>query len=64
MFTHRARGVPVRKGTTTTHQLPSIPKHELTSMSRDDSGVRQHTLIGDSFNDEQWSDDLSNPSSY
>ena len=40
---------------------PLAPNVERTSAPGDDSSVRQHVLAGDSFNDEQRSDDLSGP---
>ena len=62
MLAHRTRGVPTRNGSTTVRQLPSAPCFERTETSGDESVARQGALIGDSLNDEQWSDNLSNPS--
>jgi len=56
--------VSTRRDTTTTHRLPSLPDRERTDLRWvDDSVARQRVLVGNSFNDEEWGDDLSNPSS-
>ena len=47
------------KGTGTTRRLASTPKVERTGISTDDGVARQRALVGNSANDEQWSDDLS-----
>ena len=48
--------------TTITHRLPSAPSFERIDLSKDDSVSRQCILLGNPFNDEQRSDDLSDPS--
>ena len=60
---HRIHGALIRKDTTTSRP-PSAPKVERTYVPGDDRVTRQCILVGDSLNDEEWSDDLSNPSSY
>ena len=57
----RAHGVSIRKGMTTTRQLPSVPGLERTEMPGDDGTARQCALVGNFLNDEQRSDNLSNP---
>ena len=64
VLAYRAHGVLTRKGITSGRQLPSAPSFEITEMSGGDSVTRQCTLIGNSLDDEQRCDDLSNPSSY
>ena len=59
---HRKRGVPTRKGTAITRRLPLTPNFRQTEMYGGDGVARQRVLIGDSPDDEQWGDDLSNPS--
>ena len=54
----RVHGVPAGKGVTTVRRLSSAPKDERTRISGRDTVARQRALIGDSLNDEQWSDDL------
>ena len=56
-------GVPTRKGAITARQFPEAPGPEHTDTSGGDGVARQCGLVGDSQNDEQWSDDLSNSSS-
>jgi len=56
--THRDHGVLVRSDPTTTRRPPSAPKVDRTNVSSGDTFARQRPLIGDSLNDEQWSDDL------
>ena len=58
--THR---VSVRKGNITCRH-PSGPNLERAEMPGGDSVARQRALIGNSLDDEQWSDDLYNPSSH
>ena len=48
---------------TTIRQLSSGPGVERTNMSGDDSVARQCAPVCNSFDDEQWSDHLPNPSS-
>ena len=59
ILNHDVHGVPTRKGTATTSRPPPTPEVERTGISIDDSVTRQCALVGDSPNDEQWSDDLS-----
>ena len=59
---HHIHVVPTRKGAATTCQLYSGPNLERAEISGDDSAVRQRVPVGDPLNDEQWSDDLSDPS--
>ena len=59
---YRTREVFIRKGSIATSQLSSSPNFQLNDLSGDDSVARQRTLVGDSLNDEQWRDDLSNSS--
>jgi len=54
----RVHGVPAGKGATTVRRLSSAPEDERTGISGRDTVARQRVLIGDSLNDEQWSDDL------
>ena len=42
-------------------QPPRGRNFELADAPRYDSSTRQRTLVGDSLNDEEWSNDLSNP---
>ena len=60
---HRTHGVPTRKGAITARQFPEAPGPKRTDTSGGDGVARQRGLVGDSQNDEQWSDDLSNSSS-
>ena len=62
--THRTRGIPTRNGTATTRQFLSGSGSERTDSPRVDGVASQRALVGDSLNDEQWSDDLSDPPSY
>jgi len=62
-LTNRSHGVLTTEGTTATRQLPSSPNSERTDTSGD-GGARQRAPVGDSLNDEQWSNDLSIPSSH
>ena len=59
---HRNRGVPTRVGTTTTRQIPSLPKFEGTGTSGNDGVPRERALVGDSTDDEERSDNLSSRS--
>ena len=63
-LTHRIHEVPIRKGITATCQLALVLDFGRIDTSGGDSGTRQCTIVGDSFNDEQRGDHLSNPSSY
>ena len=54
-----SHGVPTREATTIC-RLPSALSFELADGSVDDIIARQRTLIGDSLDNEHWSDDLSN----
>ena len=58
ILVRRVHGVSTGKGTTAIRRLPSAPEAEGTGVSGRDTGARQRALIGDSLNDEQWSDDL------
>ena len=64
MLIHKVHDVPTRKGTTITCQLPPAPCFERTEMSGGDGGARQCALVGNSLNDQQRSEDLTNPSSH
>ena len=60
---HRTHGVPA--GTSIiTRQLSQSPSSERTETPGGNSVIRQHTLVGDSLNNEQRSDDLSDPPSH
>ena len=63
MTIHGIHGIPTRKGTAITRQLPSAPSFELGGTPGDDGVARQRALVGDSLNDEQRGDGLSNPAS-
>lgn len=54
----RVHVVPARKSTATVRRPPPAPKAERAGVSGGDAVARQCALIGNSFNDEQWSDDL------
>jgi len=60
---HRIRGVRTRESAATAPRLPLTPSPESTDMP---GGYRvqvcRRVSVGDSFNDEEWSDDL--PSSH
>ena len=56
----RSHGVCTREDTTAIRQPPA-PKFERTGVSGD-SSARQRAPVGDSLDDEQWSNDLSIPS--
>ena len=65
---HRTQGVLSRRSITTiftTRRFPSAPKVERADMRTDSDGgiARKRTLVGNPLNDEQRSDDLSNPPS-
>jgi len=60
-------GIPPtsRKGATTICRLPqSAPNVERGGTPGGDSGARQGALVGDSLNDEQRCDHLTDPQSY
>jgi len=59
---NRSHGVLTTEGTTAIRQLPSAPSSETDTSG--DSGACQRAPVGDSLNDEQWSNDLSIPSSH
>ena len=61
---HRTHGDPIRKGNVTTCRNSSAPNFERAEMSGGDIVARQRALVGNSLDDEQWSDDLSNPPSH
>ena len=61
---YRTRVVPVGKGTTATRRNLSAPSSERAEMSGGESIARQRALVGNSLDDEQWSDDLFNPLSH
>ena len=58
----RIGAVSVMNDTTPTRRPPSTPCFERADTPGSDSVARQRALVGDSLNDEQWSDDLFNPS--
>jgi len=60
-LTHRTHVVPTWKGVASTRNLPSAPSFEAARASKGDIVPRQRSPVG--LDDEQWSDDLSNPSS-
>lgn len=51
-FIHRTHGVPTRKDTIVTRQLPFVFGFEFTDPCGGDSIARQRAFVGDSFNDE------------
>jgi len=53
----RTYGILTGKNATTSRR-PSGPSVERIDVSSDNGVTRQRTLVGDPFNDEQWSDDL------
>ena len=62
---HRTHGgTTTGEGTIAGRQLPSALSFEVAETSGGDSITRQCSLVGDSLNDEQRSDHLSNPLSY
>jgi len=62
-LTNRSHGVLTTEGTTATRQFPSAPSSERNDTSGD-GGACQRAPVGDSLNHEQWSDDLTIPSSH
>ena len=56
--THWVHGVLIRSDPTTTRRPPLAPKVDRTDISGGDTFARQRTLIGNSSNDEQWSNHL------
>lgn len=56
----RTYGIHIGKSATTSRR-PSRPSVERIDGSGGNGVTRQRALIGDSFNDEQWSDDLLDP---
>ena len=61
---HGTHGVPTEGGTALTRRPLSVPCFERTKMSGYEGVARQCALVGDSLDDEQWSEDLTNPSSH
>ena len=62
MLIYRTHRVPTTgKGTITAHRSSSGPGFEPTDLSGGDGIARQRALVGDSLNDEQRSNDLSEP---
>ena len=56
---HLTHGVPSGKGPAAVmHNLLLAPKSERTDLSSGETVARQCAMVGDSSNDEQWSDDL------
>jgi len=55
--THWAHGVPIGSDPAPTRP-PSAPEVDRTDISDGETFARQRPLIGDSLDDEQWSDDL------
>jgi len=64
LLTHKPHGVPTKKGETATFQLPLAPRVEPVGASGGNIASRQRFLAGNSLNDEQRSDDLSDRSSH
>lgn len=63
---HRTHGVPTTslESTTGSRRLPPAPGGvELAGTSGGNCVARQRVLVGDSLDDEEWSNDLSNPPS-
>ena len=60
---HRPHGVLFGMDTVATRHLPPAPSSKRTGGSVD-SSARQHALICDLLNDEQWGNDLSISSSH
>ena len=62
--TRRTHEGSTKRGIIPTRWLPLPPNVERTSVSSCNSATRQRALVGDSSNDEQWSDNLSDPPSH
>jgi len=60
LLAHKPHGVPTKKGAAVNFQLPLAPKFGPAGASGGDVASRQRFLAGNSLNDEQRSDDLSN----
>ena len=58
---HRTHGALARGGTTTARQRSLAPDFGLIDTSGNNTVARQRALVCDSLNDEQWSNDLSDP---
>jgi len=56
--THWAHGVRIGDDLTATRRPPSVPKVDRTDTPGGKAFTRQRPLIGDSLNDEQWSNHL------
>ena len=63
VITSRTHGVHNSASTIATRRFPSIPDAERPDISGDDSVARQCAPVGDSLNNEQCGDHLSNPTS-
>lgn len=57
---HQIRGVRTGESAATVPRLPLTPGPERANMSGDYGVVRRRVSVGDSLDDEEWSDDLSN----
>jgi len=64
LLANRPHGVPTKKGAAATFQLPLAPRFEPDGASGGDTASCQRFLAGNSLNDEQRSDDLSDWSSH
>ena len=58
---YRTRGVATGKDAIIACQLPRSRNFKLADAPRHDSSAGQRTLVCNSLNDEEWSDDLFNP---
>lgn len=57
-------GTTIRNGTATARRFPSAPSPERADTSGSDGVAHQRAPVGDSFDDEQWSDYLLDPQSH
>ena len=57
---HKTHGVPTKRSMITTHLLPSAPSIGWTGMFNDRDNTCQCTLVGNTLDNEQWTNGLSN----
>ena len=60
MTIHRTHDIPVRESAAT-RQLPSASSVERADVPSGNGVARQRALVGNSFDDKQWSDNLPDP---